>query len=89
VKAELVEERIIDVVPEIPKPTIRERFRLKLAAILALLRKAWNATDIDDRLFFLGLALIAIGIYQIHPALAAIITGAVLILAVRPVRRWF
>ncbi len=53
------------------------------------LSKAWSSTDVEDRLFFLGLALLGIGVYRLRPDAAAIVVGLLLILAVRPLRRWF
>lgn len=49
----------------------------------------WDATDNEDRIVFAGLLLLGAGIAHFSRAAALITIGALLILAVRPLRTWF
>lgn len=76
-------------VPQKPaRPKLRARITVKASKLFSSVNAAWSATDIEDRFFFPGLALIGFGVYRLSPDYAPIVVGAVLILAVRPLRRW-
>lgn len=69
----------------------------RIKAALAQLRRVpsmaircvWNATENEDRIVFTGLALLGAGIAQINTAAALITVGALLVLLVRPLRKFF
>jgi hypothetical protein len=62
--------------------------RLFSRAVTAL-SAAFALVDSEDLLFFAGTFLVGTGLWLIHPAAALITVGIILILAVKPARRWF
>lgn len=49
----------------------------------------WTSTDLENRFFFAGLLLLAVGLFCVSPTVAFIVLGVILILAVKPLRGWF